>query len=109
MNKLVLGAAIVVLLLAASCRSDVQVCEDSVKASQAKFRECTPDAGAFAGLADLGFSLALGSCAAAPKCQLGDGGTGTFDSAKSDKCTADIKAAACDSTTTTANCTDVCK
>ncbi len=111
MNKLTLSFAVVVLVVAGACRSDQQVCEDNVKASQAKYHECTPDAGGFGQLIELAFSAALGSCSAAPKCQLGDGGTGTFNSAQADKCTTEVKAASCtsSSTGTSTACSDVCK
>jgi hypothetical protein len=88
--------AVSLCVLVGCARPAADVCRDGVAASRSKYKECTPDAGGFGGLIELGFTFAEGACSSVEKgCELDDGGMGKFDVVAGEKCVADTKAATC--------------
>ena len=112
MKNFVLVSALAAVTLGIACRSATDACKDNIVASRNKFHECTPDAGGFGEFFELAFAIAEAECQNVGKgCQKpNDAGTGTFNAAQADKCTAELKAATCTaSSTSSTTCTTVCQ
>lgn len=100
------------VVVGVACRSATDACKESITASRAKFHECTPDAGGFGELFELAFAVAEAECENVGKgCDKpNDAGVGTFNVAQADKCTAEVKAATCASSSSgSASCSTVCQ